>query len=211
MLEELLLLTSKEPYSLNGGMRVNEISIKPWETPNSKFRFEIWTDDRTDDPHELWEVTCADLRDTRGIPLAVVSCTQLKLYADHPLRWNREVYFTITSSPENIPALMGELFIEHTKICGNWIDFQWLYSSLSETLETLRKNELAIPVNLQNAFFHILDRHGVTYQVNSIDDEEQDFLRDCQVLFFSHENWPDSENFRQSYIIGKGFSAQRVG
>ena len=207
MIEELIQLTSIHPDS---GMRVKEILVNPWQSPNAKFLFEIWKDGMSDDPHEIWEVTCMDLRDNQGIPLAVMCGTQLKLYEDHPLLWNREVYFTITGGTQNILALMGELFIEHTKFCGNWVDFHWLYSGLAETLDTLRENKLAIPINLKDSCFDILDRHGVTYQVNSIDNEGQDFLKDCQVLFFSHENWPDSENFRQSYIIGKGFTALRV-
>lgn len=208
MIEELMLITSTETYNLNGGMRIKEISIKPWESPNSKFLFEVWTDGWTDSPHEMWEVTCVDVQDPKGIPLAVMSGTQIKLFDDHPLLWTREIYFTITGGIENIPALMGDLFIEHTKICGNWVDFHWLYSSLPETLETLLENQLAIPVNLRDSCFQILGRHGVKFRVNSI--EKDDYFKDCQVLFFGHENWPDSENFRQSYIIGKGFSARRL-
>ena len=208
MIEELMQLTS---IHSNNGMRVKEISVKPWESPDAKFLFEVWKDGLSDAPHEMWEVTCMDLRDNQGIPLAVMSGTQLKLLDNHPLLWSREVYFTITGSAENIPSIMGELFIEHTKVCGNWVDFHWLYSSLPETLETLRENQLAIPINLKDSCFQILERHGVKFKVNSIESEDQNFLKDCQVLLFSHENWPDSENFRQSYIIGKGFSARRFG
>ena len=192
-------------------MRIKEISITPWESPNSKLLFEVWTDCWVDDPHEMWEVTCMDVRDPQGIPLAVMSGTQIKLYDDHPLLWGREVYFTITGSADNIPSIMGELFIEHTNVCGNWVDFHRLYSSLPETLRTLRDNQLAIPINLKDSCFQILERHGVKYKVNEIESEDQNFLKDCQVLLFSHENWPDSENFEQSYIIGKGFSARRLG
>lgn len=86
MIEELMLLTSTQTYNLNGGMQIKEISVKPWESPNSKFLFEVWTDCWTDDPHEMWEVTCMDVRDPQGIPMAVMSGTQTKLYDDHPLR-----------------------------------------------------------------------------------------------------------------------------
>ena len=207
MIEELMHLTSI--YS-NNGMRVKEILIKPWESPNAKFLFEFWKDGWSDDPHEMWEINCLDLRDTQGIPLAVMGGTQLKTYDVHPLLWGREVYFTITGIAKNIPSLMGDLFIEHAKVCGNWVDFQWLYSGLPKTLETLEENQLAIPINLKDSCFQILERHGVKFNVNSIESEDHNYLKDCQVLFFSHENWPDSENFRQSYIIGKGFSARRL-
>jgi hypothetical protein len=207
MIEDLIELTSTEQYKSQGGMWVREIVIKPWEKPNAKFLFEICNDQWQDNAREMWEVTCMDLAHTQGIPLAVMSGTQLKLYKDHPLLWSREIYYSITRSTGNIPALMGELFIEHTKACGNWVDFHWLYDSLLTTLETLPENQLAIPTKLKDACFKILDRHGVQFKVNAIGGEDNDY----QVLFFSHEqNWPDSENFKQSYIIGKEFQAKRL-
>jgi len=62
-------------------MRVKEILVNPWQSPNAKFLFEIWKDGMSDD--------------NQGIPLAVMSGTQIKLYIDHPLLWSREVYFRI--------------------------------------------------------------------------------------------------------------------
>lgn len=207
MIEKLIDLTSTEQYKSQDGMWVREIVIKPWETPNAKFLLEICRDQWDDNAREMWEVTCMDLAHTQGIPLAVISGTRLKLYDDHPLLWSREIYFTITGSTRNMPALMGDLFIEHTKACGNWVDFNLLYDSLPTTLETLRENQLAIPVQLKDACFKILERYGVQFRVNVIAGEDNDY----QVLFFSHEqNWLDSENFGQSYIIGKEFMAQKI-
>ncbi|HEY4831862.1 MAG TPA: hypothetical protein VIH61_04805 [Waddliaceae bacterium] len=207
MIEDLIHLTSTEPYKSNGGMRVKEILIKPWESPNAKFLFEVWTDEWKDDPREMWEVTCIDLAHTQAIPLAIIPRTQLKLYDDHPLLWSREVYFSITSGTKNIPALMGDLFIEHTKVCGNWVDFHWLYGGLPKTLETLRENQLAIPDRLKDSCFHILERYGIQFSVNTIEGDENNY----QALFFSSDEiWPDIENFKQGYIVGKEFSARRL-
>ena len=50
MIEELMLITSTETYNLNGGMRIKEISIKPWESPNSKFLFEFISHKRLGSP-----------------------------------------------------------------------------------------------------------------------------------------------------------------
>lgn len=208
MFEELIRITSTEPYRSYGGMRVKEISIRPWETPDAKFVFEIWTDDREDKVSEMWEVTCIDLTQTEGIPLAIIPTTQLKLYDDHPVLWSDEkIYFSITSKTTNIPALIGDLFIEHTKICGNWVDFHRLYSSLPKTLETLRENQLAIPSRLKDSCFQVLERYGVQFRVNSVEGHDNNY----RALFFSKEgNWPDSENFGQSYIIAREFSERRL-
>jgi len=210
MLEELIRITSMEPYKSNGGMRVREISIRPWETPNAKFVFEVWTDEWKDDEHEMWEVTCADLAQTQGIPIGLIPRTQIKLYDDHPVLWDSddEVYFTALSGTKDIPALMGELFIEHSKLCGNWLDFHRYYDGLPQTLETLRENQLAIPIRLKEMCFQVLERHGVQFRINTVEQHDNKY----QALFFSNEAiWPDNENFSQSYIMANEFSARRLG
>jgi hypothetical protein len=128
MLEELITLTSTEPYRSRGGMRIKEVLIQPWENPDAKVTLEIWADDWSDDPHQKWELTCINLAQTEGIPLAVFGGSEIRLYDDHPLLWNDEIYSSITSRATDVAALMGDLFIEHAKACGGWVDFHWLYS-----------------------------------------------------------------------------------
>lgn len=207
MLEELIKITSTEPYKSSGGIRIKEVLIQPWETPDSKIMLEIWTDDWKDDPPEKWELTCVNLGQTDGIPLAVFGGSEIRLYDDHPLLWDDKIYFSITGSAKNIPEVMGELYIEHSKVCGGWVDFNWLYGGLAETLQTLRENQLAIPTRLKDACFGVLDRQGVSYQVNAIENSKNKY----RLLLFSCEiNWPDYENFRQPHIIAEEFSARRI-
>jgi hypothetical protein len=102
---------------------------------------------------------------------------------------------------------MGDLFIEHSKACGGWVDFNCLYGGLAETIQTLRKNQLAIPMRLKDSCFGVLDRHGISYQVNAVEKSENKY----RLLLFSCEiNWPDNENFGQPHIIAKEFSARRI-
>lgn len=209
MLNELRRITASEPYKSAGGMRVKEILITPWNSPDTKFIFEIWTDDWEDKAPETWEVICTDLAQTDGIPQAIIPRTRLELFDNHPVLWHLddEVFFSITGKTENIPALMGELFIEHTKACGNWVDFQWLYSGLPTILESLGENQLAIPIRLRSVCFEVLERHGVEYRVNTIQENDKGY----RVLFFSNPDiWPNEENFKQSHIIAKGFSERRL-
>jgi hypothetical protein len=194
MLEELIRITSTEPYKSYGGMRMKEIFIKPCENPDAKFVLEIWTDDREDTPSQLWEVVCGGLAQTDGIPLMIIPRTELKLFDNHPVLWHLddEIYFSITSK---------------SRACGNWIDFHWHYSGLPETLATLRENQLAIPARLKDACFPIFEKYGVNFQINTIQKNDRAY----QVLFFSKsENWPDEENFKQSYIIAETFSERKI-
>lgn len=209
MLEELRRITSTEPYKSDGGMRIKEILITPWDTPTAKFVFEIWMNENEETVPEIWEVFCNDLAQTDGIPQAIIPRTQLALYDNHPVLWHLgdKVYFRVTSKAKDIPAFMGELFIEHSKACGNWVDFHWLYSSLPETLRTLKENHLAIPTRLKYSCFEVFEKYGVEYRINSVQKNDENY----QVLFFSESDiWPDKQNFKQSYIIAKEFSERRL-
>lgn len=209
MLENLRRITSIEPYKSHGGMRINEILITPWNTPNAKFLLEIWIDDNEEKTPEMWEVTCNDLAQTDGIPQAIIPSTELKLFDNHPVLWrfDDEVYFSVTNKLIDIPTFMGELFLEHAKACGNWVDFHWLYTGFPEALETLRENQLAIPARLKTACFKVLDKYGIEYRINTVQNNHKKY----HALFFSNSNiWPDGLNFKQSYIIAKEFSERRL-
>ena len=83
MLEELMKLTTTESYMTSGGIRIKEVLIQPWE--DSRIILEVWTDDWNDVPPEKWELTCVNLGQTEGIPLAVFGGSEIRLYDDHPL------------------------------------------------------------------------------------------------------------------------------
>lgn len=209
MLEELRRITSTEPYKSSGVMKVREISIRPWDTPDTKVVLEVWIDEEESTPVQTWELTCTELAQTDGIPQFIIPRTQLKILENHPALWHLddEVFFSITSKADNISSLMGELFTAHTKACGNWVDFHWLYGGLAQTLETLRENQLAIPARLKETCFRVLERFGVEYRVNSVQENEKGYKL---LLFSSEEVWPDDENFKQAYIIAKEFSEQKL-
>ena len=209
MLNELRRITSTDPYKYSGAMRVKEIVIQPWLDSGARFILEIFVDDVKGDSSEIWELTCNNLAPTDSIPQFVIPRTALKLLDDHPvlLNFSDQVYFSITSRPSNITSLIGEIFIEHTKSCGNWVDFHRLYAGLPETLYTLRENQLAVPAQLTKSFFGVLDKYLVKYQINSIQKSESNY----KVLFFSKaDTWPDEENFGQSYIVAENFTERRL-
>lgn len=205
-------VTSTDSYKANGSVRVKEICFNPWESPVARFVFEVIIDDFSIDVKDIvpekWEVICSGADVTDGVPLYLYPRAQIKLFDDHPILWafDDEIYFSVTSKPKSIPALMGDLFIEHTKVCGNWVDFQWLYSGLPGAFE-LNENQLAIPARLKDACFQVLERHGVQYRVNCFQENQKGH----RVLFFSYEAaWPDNENFKQGYIIAKDFSERKI-
>jgi len=214
IIKELRKITATEEYKSDGVIKTKEITVTPWEEPSARFVFEIKIDDFTIDYNdivpEIWEVTCSGLEIMDGTPLFHIPRAQIKLFDDHPILWafDDEIFFSVTSKPNSIAALMGDLFIEHSKACGNWVDFQWLYSGLPGSFENLVHNQLAIPKRLKDSCFRIFEKHDVQYRINTIQENE----KGDRVLFFSNEEiWPDDENFKQSYIIAKDFSERRIG
>lgn len=212
-LKELRQITGTAAYKSDGSIRIKEISVIPWKKPQARFVLEIRIDnDFSIDVNEIipqtWEVVCDGLEILDGVPVYLIPGTQIEIFDDHPILWafDDEIYFSVTSKPKSIPALIGDLFIEHTKVCGNWVDFQWLYSGLPGAFE-LNENQLAIPVRLKDACFQVLERHGVQYRVNCFQENQKGH----RVLFFSYEAaWPDNENFKQGYIIAKDFSERKI-
>jgi hypothetical protein len=210
MLEELRRIASTEPYKSRGGMLVKEVQIIP---PNEQARliFELFEDDDVDAPRQLWEIECNGLGlDTyRHLPDVLIPTSQIKVFDNHPLLWcyADEIFFSITSTTTHISSLIGDLFIEHEKACGNWIHFDSLYGGLPETLLSMRQNQLAIPAPLKNACFSVLDRYGIGYAVNGVEAGEKGY----SVMFFSNATtWPDEQNFSQAYVVAKNFSERRL-
>lgn len=214
ILQELRRITATDEYKRNGITRVKEVTAQPWEPSGARITLEIMIDDFNVNPEDIvsdtWEITCEGLDILQGVPLFLVPRAQIKVYDDHPILWafDDEIFYSVTNSPANISALMGELFIEHTKACVNWVDFHDLYSGLPGSFERLADNQLAVPKRLKEACFGVFGRHGVQYRINTVQENDKG---DRLLLFSNPDIWPDDENFKQAYIIAKDFSERRIG
>jgi hypothetical protein len=127
----------------------------------------------------------------------------------HPALWNygSETFFSINSRCENISELIGDLYIEHDKVCGNWVDFHSLYSSLPETLVTQSGNQLAVPKKLAESCFNVLKKHRVQYTVNEIVDN----VDELKILLFSGPfHMDDNYSLGQPYFIAKEFMEKKL-
>jgi hypothetical protein len=78
MLGELRRITSTEPYKSAGGMKVKEILIRPFETPDTKMVLEVWEDEEKNTSVQTWEVSFIELAQTDSIPQFIIPRTQLR-------------------------------------------------------------------------------------------------------------------------------------
>jgi hypothetical protein len=213
MLEQLRKLTSSDDYLKDGGLRIKEVLIRPWEEKEMKIILEILMDFPTSQLPEkqTWEIVCQDImyNTSNRIQEPKIPHTQIKVLTEHPALWNysRSIYFSVNGTCDNIPELMGDLFIGHDKVCGNWVDFQWLYSGLPETLATQRENQLAVPEQLSDSCFKVFKKHNIKYVVNEIEKGDKDLL---MLLFSNPDIWPDNYCFGQPYLIARNFGEKRL-
>ena len=212
MLEQLTKITTSDDYLKDGGMRVKEVIIRPWDEKEVRITLEILMDFPTDQLPEkqTWEITCQDImyNTSSRIHEPKIPHTQIKVFTEHPALWNYSgsTYFSINGICSNISELMGDLFIAHDKACGNWVDFQWLYSGLPETLATQRENQLAVPEQLRGSCFEVLKKHNIKYVVKEVEEGNKDLL---MLLFSNPAIWPDNYCFGQPYIISKRFEESK--
>ena len=109
---------------------------------------------------------------------------QIKVLHDHPILWNcsPEQYFSVSGISGNILEMMGELFIVHNKVCGNWVNFSKLFGFLPEVLKTNSENQFVVPEPLLKHVAKVFDKYGVGYTLT----ENQGGVTGLSVMLFTH-------------------------
>ena len=150
-----------------------------------------------------WQIACEGFSNHRLYIGYLRPFYQIKVLTDHPLLWNygAETLFSVHGSCEDIPSLMGELFLAHNEMCGNWVDFHKVFGFLPVILETKRKNQLSSPTPLWPRYSKILERYNVGYTINSLQQNRQ-----LSALFFGSPDFPDIYNYGQPFVIAESFS-----
>lgn len=214
MLEQLIQLTNSENYKQNGGMRITEVLIRPWDENEIKIKLETFIDDPVEEQlsqKQIWQITCKDImyNTSSRIHEPKIPHTQIKLFTEHPVLWNygNSIYFSINGVCDNISEVVGDLFSAHDKACGNWVDFHWLFASLPETLKAQRRNQFAVPEKLFETYSSIFKAHQINVSIN----EHQKGEDNLAVLFFSNPNiCSDEYSFGQPYLVAKKFEETKI-
>jgi len=214
MLEQLIQLTNSNDYKQNGGMRITEVLIQPWNKNEMKITLETFIDNPTQEEvsqKQTWQIKCKHImyNTSSKIHEPKIPHTQIKVFTEHPVLWNygNSIYFSVDGVCDNIAEVVGDLFLVHDKACGNWVDFHWLFASLPETLKTQRQNQLAVPEKLFETYNGIFKKHKINVSIN----EHQKGENDLVVLFFSSPNiYPDDYSFGQPYLVAKEFEEIQI-
>lgn len=159
-------------------------------------------DERLEGHKKSWMIACDGFFDQLLHLGYLRPFYQIKVLTDHPVLWNygAETFFYIQGSCKNIALLIGDLFLVHNKICGNWVKFHRVFGFLPNILETETDNQLSVPTSLWQHYVKVLERHNVNYTVNEAQQNHQ-----LSALFFGGVDFPDNYNYGQPFVAAETF------
>jgi hypothetical protein len=205
MLKQLITFTNSKEYLDNWHMFTTEVNINARDG-EMRMVLEL-TDDNSENIEEtkqVWEIQCEGYSHSKNAEQYKRPYNRIRIYKDHPVFWaaGSEQPYSVTGPCDNITGLMGDLWISHIKACGNWVDFHRIYTGLSATLASTKKQPRTIPEKLMEYCFEAFEKYNVKYSLDEFVRREQDH----SVLLFSNPDFcPDDYYFNQPYIVAKSF------
>lgn len=126
MLEELLAITNRGDFYLNGSLSITHIE---WSELGITFFVDVSVSDAPD-IHPRWQIICLGVRE-HSVSLGYSD--QMWLSNNHVLLWSHtapitSLYFHGTC--ENAAAVTGALYERHWELAGKWIPFHTFLNSL---------------------------------------------------------------------------------
>jgi hypothetical protein len=208
MLEQLISLTNSEDFFSHWHLTMGHLYYVP-ETETLKFVLQTVKDydEDIEATRKFWEVECIEVSAERITQRVFVPNMHINVLTEHPLLWNYEAtrYLTLRGKPKDVSQLMGDLFLKHVDVCGNWLDFNHLFRAVYNLLPKEGKILIEMPERLISEYKEVFDRHEITFT----EEPGQDGETGLKVLFFGNKDIsPDEYNFYQPYVIAKNFSAK---
>src|SRR5688572_6289867 len=203
-MEQLIQFTNSEDFIDNWAFFVTGLNLVP-RTGTMIVSLEAFYDqfdEQFSGSKKSWKIACDGFWGHRLYVGYLRPFYQIKILSDHPLLWNygAETFFSIHGSCKDIPSLMGDLFLVHNKICGNWVKFHKVFGFLPQVLESGTDNQLVAPTQLWQHYIKIFERHNIKYTVNGAHQNRQ-----LTALFFGGTHFPDNYNHGQPFVAANSF------
>jgi len=135
-----------------------------------------------------------------------VGYKQINLYENHPILWNYQTsqYFILHGPVDDLPSLLGELYLVHQQVSGNWINFHSLVFGMSKRLNTAQETGIELPEPLIKSYLTIFQKHNLSYTPKNLRKNDGQY----KTLIVGNEAITTNElNLGQPYIIAQQFSA----
>jgi hypothetical protein len=204
-LEQLIQFTNSEDFNSDWAFFATGFNLTP-RTDTMIISLEALYDG-FDEKHfkdkKSWKIACNGFFAHRLYAGYLRPFYQLKILSTHPLLWNygTEAFFSVHGSCKDIALLMGELFLVHSEVSGNWVQFHDVFGSLPQILETKTENQLSAPIPLLQHYLNVFQRHGVDYTLNTTQQNQQELF----ALLFSNNDFSDSYDYGQPFVVAESF------
>jgi hypothetical protein len=131
---------------------------------------------------------------------------QFNLYQDHPSLWlyQKSSYYSLFGPVEDLSTLIGDLYLVHAKVCGNWIDFHRLIFGLEKRLSTGLETGIELPEALSDYYLEIFHKYNLKYTLKN----NRKVSDPYQVLIVGNDAiTTDDLNLGQPYLVAEKFTA----
>jgi len=135
-----------------------------------------------------------------------VGYKQFNLYEDHPSLWHHQTstYYLLYGFVNDLSALIGDLYLVHEKVCGNWVDFHHLIFGLEKRLNNGLETGIELPHTFSTPYLEIFRKHNVKYTPKNIREGSGHY----QALIIGNDAITTDElNLGQPYIVAEKFTA----
>lgn len=137
---------------------------------------------------------------------AGVGFKQFNIYQDHPSLWHYQTstYYLLYGPVKDLSALIGDLYLVHLKVCGNWVDFHRLIFGLGKRLNSGLETGIELPDSFSAYYLEIFGKHNLKYTSKSI----RKGFGQYQVLIVGNDSiTTDALNLGQPYLVAEKFTA----
>jgi hypothetical protein len=142
MLEQLIALTNKDDFWGNWHLRLEQAQFR-----GDTLTFIVSTIMDDDPPAEKtlqwWLVECQRIVLESGIGQLNVPNYRINVLSEHPLLWqyDERLHLSLSGKVQSLSTLLGDLFLAHIKVCGNWLDFNSIVAGLHWRLQQKAKQK----------------------------------------------------------------------
>jgi hypothetical protein len=207
MLDQLIALTNRDDFWGNWHLRLEQAQFRG---DTLKFIVSTFMDGHpAEKTLQWWLVECQRIVSESGIGQLNIPNYCINVLSEHPFLWQYEerLHLSLSGKVQSLPKLLGDLFLEHITVCGNWLDFNGMVAGLHWRLQKEGKAEMLLPHRLLKVYQPILGKHGLEVNVEP-GLEANDGLK--MLLIGNLHISPDDYRFGQAYVVAENFSAKTV-
>lgn len=204
MLSKLIELTNSKTFFDNRLIRTKSLSMT-----RSSFTMDfLIVDNFTEQVYFKCNLQAHDTAYSTGFRMIEtgIGYRQINIYESHPALWVYQdtATFQLHGPVKDLSGFLGDLYLTHQEVSGNWIDFHRIVYGMSIRLSSNLETLVELPKPLTIPYLAVFQKYNLNYeQIDTRSGDEQ-----YKVLIVGNEGIaPDELNLSQPFMVAKSFSA----